>query len=99
MEPERELYLTDDGKGHVKQAYTETSHTATNIHPHNRWYGNTGSFYKLHHPGGVIGPDGELHIATSYAEKAEYPPVELGCLVFLVRNREIVGAKKIILGT
>lgn len=98
VEPEPELYLRDDGKGRVRQDYTQTDHTAKYIHPHHRWYGNTGSFLKLHHPGGVVGPDGERHIATSYAEEAEYPPVELGCPVFFIRGRKIVGAKKVIVG-
>jgi len=79
--PESELYLTDDGKK-VKQAYTEYGQHGTYIHPDARWYGNAGSFLKLHGDG-----------LSGYAEIMEYDPVELGWLVLMVRDKKIVDLK------
>ena len=35
---------------------------------------------------------------SGYAERAEYDPVELGVVVVMVRDREIVDVKPIVLG-
>ncbi len=76
--PESELYLVDDGSK-IKQAYTEWGQKEPYIHPDARWYGNAGSFLKLHGKG-----------ISGYAEIMEYDPVELGWLVLIVRDRKIV---------
>jgi len=76
--PENELYLTDDGK-RVSQNYTAWKQDKDFIHPDARWYGNAGSFLKLHGRG-----------ISGYAEIMEYDPVELGFLVLKVRDRKIV---------
>lgn len=76
--PESELYLTDDGKK-IKQAYTGYGQAESYIHPDARWYGNAGSFLKLHG-----------NNMSGYAEIMEYDPVELGFLILKVRNKKIV---------
>lgn len=76
--PESELYLVDDGSK-IKQAYTGWGQDEPYIHPDARWYGNAGSFLKLHGKG-----------ISGYAEIMEYDPVELGFLVLKVRDKKIV---------
>lgn len=83
--PESELYLTDNGK-EIKQAYTGSGQNESYIHPDSRWYGNAGSFLKLHGKG-----------ISGYAEIMEYDPVELGFLVLVVRNRKIIELKPVYL--
>jgi len=75
--PEPELYLTDDEQ-RIQQEYTSWGQNETYIHPDARWYGNAGSFLKLHGEG-----------ISGYAEIMEYDPVELGFLILVVRNGEI----------
>ncbi|MDI6788441.1 MAG: hypothetical protein QME51_08730 [Planctomycetota bacterium] len=70
--PVRELYLTDDGTK-VHHAYTRGEQTADNIHPDRRWYVSAGAFYKLYHEG-----------ISSYAERGDYDPIELGYAVVRV---------------
>jgi len=76
--PESELYLVDDGR-RIRQAYTGWGQNERYIHPDARWYGNTGSFYKLYGPG-----------SSGYAEIAGYNPTELGFVILKVRDRKIV---------
>jgi hypothetical protein len=76
--PESELYLVDDGSK-IKQAYTSWGQSEPYIHPDARWYGNAGSFLKLHGKG-----------ISGYAEIMECDPVELGFLVLKVRDKKIV---------
>ena len=83
--PESELYLTDNGK-QIQQAYTGWGQNELYIHPDARWYGNAGSFLKLHGKG-----------ISGYAEIMEYDPVELGFLVLKVRDRKIVGLEPVYL--
>lgn len=83
--PNPELYLTDDGK-EVIQKYTHSNKVSGYIHPDHRWYVNTGSFMKLYREG-----------VSSYAERAEYDPVELGFPVVIVRDQKIVNVKKVTL--
>jgi hypothetical protein len=83
--PESELYLTDDGSK-IKQGYTSYGQNEPYIHPDARWYGNTGSFLKLH------GKD-----MSGYAEILELDPVELGFLILIVRRRKIVELRPIYL--
>jgi len=82
--PEAELYLTDDGK-RLKQHYTSWGQNENYIHPDARWYGNTGSFLRLHGEG-----------ISGYAEIMEYDPVELGFLVLKVRGQKIVSLDTVI---
>ncbi len=84
-EPERELYMSDDGKA-VHQNYTETEINAEYIPPDLRWYVNTGSFLKSQGLG-----------ISGYAERAEYDPVELGFYILRFRDRRIAGIDKILL--
>lgn len=83
--PESELFLTDDGK-RIQQKYTGWGQNEEYIHPDARWYGNTGSFLKLH------GKD-----VSGYAEIMEYDPVELGFLVLKVRKKKIVALEPVLL--
>jgi hypothetical protein len=87
-EPEKRLYLTDDGKD-IEQHYTKSRDISGGgyIHPDHRYYICSGSFLKLYGPSGVSG----------YAERAEYDPVELGYVKLSVRNNEIVKAEKVII--
>jgi len=82
--PTSNLYLTDDGND-IHQKYTHFRPNAPYIHPDNRWYINTGAFYKAYR----IGVD-------SYAEKAEYDPIELGYVIMKIRDGKPVDAEKII---
>ena len=77
-EPEKELYLTDNGNT-IEEGYTQSEQHSEYIHPDVRWYGNAGSFLKLYGDG-----------FSGYAEKGEYDPVELGFLILKVRDRKIV---------
>ena len=85
-EPEQELYLTDDGTK-IKQKYISTSQNAPYIHPDHRYYISTGSFYKLYGPDGVSG----------YAEMSEYPPLELGYVIAVIRDNKLLGVDKVVL--
>ena len=77
--PTSELYLTDDGKEIHKDYTTGVQQGGGYIHPDARWYGNTGSFTRLFTLG-----------ASSYAERAEYDPMELGFLILKVRDYQII---------
>lgn len=76
-QPNFELYLTDDTK-RIKQHYTSWGQNESYIHPDARWYGNAGSFLRLYGDG-----------FSSYAEIAEYDPIEIGFLILKVRNKQI----------
>jgi hypothetical protein len=82
--PKRQLYMTDDGEN-IRQGYTQSAHTDEYIHPDHRWYCNTGSFYRSFAVG-----------VSSYAELAEYDPVEIGFAVVRVRGRQIQGIDKVV---
>lgn len=84
-DPQPELYLTDDAK-ELYQNYTEFQQNGDYIHPDNRYYVNTGSFYRLYSDEPISG----------YAEMAGYDPIELGFVVATIRDRELTGIKKII---
>lgn len=77
--PQYELYVTDDGKK-LKQNYTEWGQNEPYIHPDARWFGCAGAFLRLYGDG-----------ISGYAERAEYDPVELGFLVWKVRDRKVIG--------
>ena len=84
-EPNTELYLTDDGEN-IQQNYTHSRRNAGYIHPDHRWYVNTGSFFSLY----VLGEE-------TYAEAAEYDPLEIGYAVVIVRNRVIQEVRRVVL--
>lgn len=86
-EPEGKLYFCEQS-GRAKQHYTHhgVGQNKKYIHPDNRYYVNTGSFMKLYAEG-----------FSGYAEKAEYPPVELGFCIARVRDGGVVGLDKVVL--
>lgn len=84
-EPEPELYLTDSGKG-IEEAHTGSLQTAPYIPPDLRWYVNTGCFYKLYEEG-----------VSGYAERAGYPPNELGYAVIRVKNGIVKDVERVTL--
>lgn len=83
--PEADLFLTDDGRK-IKQNYTKWGQTERYIHPDARWYGCSGSLLRLYGDG-----------ISGYAEVGEYDPVEIGCLVLIVRDRQIIELRRIVL--
>ena len=85
-EPDADLYLTDNGVA-IEQRYTHSHRAAGYIHPDHRWYANTGSFYRLY-----------AEDEDSYAERAEYDPLEIGAICCLVRNRMVQEVRRIVLG-
>ena len=84
-EPENMLFLTDDGRK-IKDNYTHAKPTDKYIPPDLRWYGCAGAWMRLY---GQMGTSG-------YAERAEYTPVEIGCLKFTIRDRQLVSGEKVI---
>lgn len=84
VDPLDRLYLYDDGKT-LKQNYIKAVQTAEYIDPENRYYVNTGSFYRSQMVGTI-----------TYAERYGYAPVELGCAMVKVRKGVIQGIEKII---
>jgi hypothetical protein len=76
--PKSELGLISDDEN-IKQIYTHLKQDDIYIHPNERYYGNAGSFLRLYTVG-----------LTGYAERAEYDPLEIGCLVLVVRDRKII---------
>ena len=55
------------------------------IHPDHRWYVNTGSFLKSQ----MVGKN-------PYTEMLELPPVELGFAVAMIRDRQVVDVKEVL---
>jgi len=66
VQPEAELYLTDDGS-HIQAAYTKGVQHGSHIDVNLRWFANTGSFLKST----IVG-------ACTYSEQAMYAPVMMG---------------------
>uniref|UniRef100_A0A6M3JKD4 Uncharacterized protein n=1 Tax=viral metagenome TaxID=1070528 RepID=A0A6M3JKD4_9ZZZZ len=85
MEPTPRLYLRDDGNT-IKDAYTRAAHTDPYIPPDDRWYVSSGGFMRLYKVG-----------EESYAERADYDPMELGFAIVRVRDRVIQGIDKVTL--
>jgi len=83
LEPTSVLYLYDDGTK-LKQGYTNPSDWhGSYIPPEQRWYACSGSFLRSQ----MIG-------VTSYVERFEYAPVELGYVVVTVRDRKIQSVER-----
>jgi len=85
IEPFKRLSITDDGVG-INQEYIEQVPNASWIHPDLRFYINTGSFFRTQ----MVG-------TSTYAEKAQYTPLELGFYVLKVRDYKPVGLDRITL--
>ena len=85
QEPMKSLYMIDDGKK-ILQRYTTSNQTGEWIHPDHKWYVCTGSFLRLY-----------AKDASTYSEKYEYDPTELGFAIARIRNRQIQGIDKVIL--
>lgn len=84
-EPEKELFLTDDGE-RVKSSYTKARAVDTYLDPSLRYYCCTGSFLKTFIEG-----------ASTYSEMAMYDPTEIGYIEAFCENKEIVNVQKVII--
>ena len=83
VEPVQRLYLHDTPNG-LKQAYLQGKQTGLYIDPDDRWYGCSGAFLRLYADG-----------LTGYGEMAGYDPVELGFLVWKIRDGLITGCERV----
>ena len=86
--PVHELYITPDKNGKkdkTQQHYTEADQMADFIPFDERYYVNTGSFYRTFGEG-----------FSGYAERAGYDPVELGFAVAMVRKGKLIKVEKIV---
>jgi hypothetical protein len=80
--PQKQLYLVDDGKRErAKYTHHVRRHPTGFIHEDYRFYVNTGSFLRLR----ADDPD-----VSTYSERAEYEPMEIGFAVAIVRDGDIV---------
>ena len=84
-EPVRDLYLYQDNSFGIEQGYKKSE--GLYIPPSLRWYASTGSFFRLY------GHDG----TTSYAEEADYDPIEIGFCIARVRDGRLVGIDEVII--
>jgi len=82
--PHDRLYLYDDGE-RLHQDYVRPVPAAQFIHPDQRWYVNTGSFFRTQ----------MLGYAT-YGELAQYAPVPLGYYVLKIRDYKPVGLDRVL---
>lgn len=96
LEPNPELFLYDDGNK-VGHGHVRSKQNAKYIPAEMRYYANVGAFYKLY--------GNEMHsydskdimnsVFSSYAEEAEYDPIELGFVVAVVRDGKVRGLREI----
>jgi len=79
------VYITQE-KGKLKQHYTHagTGRTGEYIPPDHRWYGATGSFLRTQMDG-----------YETYSELAQYPPLELGYLKAIIKDRTVVDLQEV----
>jgi len=87
IHPTESLYLYDDGR-EIKSAYTADTE-GIYIHPDLRYYGCSGSAYRLFSDP-ILG-------VSSYAEMAEYSPNELGYLRLIVHGGKPVKLEKVVI--
>jgi hypothetical protein len=81
--PNRELYISDDGRK-LQQNYTAPPDIHNGfIHPNLRWYANCGSYLKTFGIG-----------FSSYSERGDYNPTELGFCCALVRGGRLVNVRE-----
>jgi hypothetical protein len=85
VKPTNQLYLHDTPHG-LKQSYLTGKQTGNFIDPDHRWYGCSGSLLKLYQDG-----------ITGYAEMAGYDPIEMGCLIWKIRDGLIVDCERMVL--
>jgi len=86
--PKPKLCQIDNGKKLIgKYPNPSDFHALEYIPEEMRWYVNTGSFLRS-----------QILDYSTYAEKREYDPVDLGFAVVMVRDRKIVDVKRITLG-
>lgn len=86
VDPEQELYMTDDGE-RVHAKYTSGVQHGEFIDPSLRWYGMSGSFLKSQ----VVG-------ACTYSEQGMYAPVQMGYLQLDVVRGEIKALTEVHVG-
>jgi hypothetical protein len=77
------LYLTDDGEEEVER-FTKPGSEDVYIHPDHRWYVATGSLVKSRGIG-----------FSSYAERMELPPTDLGCAKLIIRDKQLINIEKV----
>lgn len=81
--PQKELFLSDDGSK-LHQNYTTPPDMHNGFVPPNlRWYANCGSYLKTFGMG-----------FSSYSERGDYDPTELGFCVAIVRGGRIVNVRE-----
>lgn len=85
VKPTNQLYLHDTPTG-LRSAYLTGKQTGNFIDPDHRWFGCSGSFLRLYEDG-----------ITGYAEMAGYDPVEIGFLVWKIRDGIIVDCERMVL--
>ena len=87
QEPLPKLCMWDDGEN-LYSFYPDPTeyHGLKNIPEEMRWYISTGGFLRTQ----ILG-------ASTYGEKREYNPMDLGFAVCMVRDRKIAGVKKVVL--
>ena len=90
--------MTDNGRK-IEHHYTHPQN-AKYIPPDLRWYVNTGGFLKLYSD--IVYEDDDVPIEQSrlgsgYAERAMYPPQELGFAICLIRDNSLVDVKEVFL--
>ena len=93
--PSEVLYLTDNEIS-IKQHH-KVPKMVGYIPPDFRWYVNTGSFLKVYGDIVVEGDDVPIEqskLGSGYAERAMYPPLQLGFAVAKIRNNSLVDIKK-----
>jgi predicted phosphodiesterase len=89
IHPRQDLYLYDDGVD-IKSSYRVSEPGTNFIHPDLRYFGNSGSAYRL-----FADPK---EAVSSYGEIGEFDPVELGYLRLTVVNGKVVDFRKVVVG-
>jgi hypothetical protein len=82
--PEPVLWIGDNGEKLTSNYFSGNNNGY--IHPDNRWYINTGSFLRT-----------DLIGVSTYSERFEYDPVELGFAIVLVRDGIISEVHRVVM--
>ena len=88
--PTERLYLYSD-QDKLKQGYLRQGQNGQYINPDQRWYVNTGSFYRLY--ADRDGHDGIPH--SGYAEQRGYEPMEIGFASVVCHDHKLQEVKGI----
>ena len=83
--PKPMLYITGEG-GKIEQHYKYPAQAADYISHDQRWYVNTGSFYRTY-----------MMDNSGYAEIAGYDPIELGYAIATIRGGQLQKVRKVVL--